>query len=178
MIQPHHDDDREPDSEPPSKPAISIDIEGADSELADALRAGIHFAAARHQIPQVALEIAIVDEAQMCDFHQQWMNDPSPTDVLTFDLRDDASASDVLEGQIIICEPVARQQAQARGHTWQDEALLYALHGFLHLAGYDDHDDADFERMHTEEDAILVALGKQPIFGDAKEHTESDRSDT
>lgn len=176
MSRPHHDGEREPDSEPPSTPPISIEVDGADDDLTDALRTGLTFAAARHDLKHVSIEIAIVDEPQMCEFHDRWMNDPSPTDVLTFDLRDDDDTTDGIEGQIIICEPVAREQAQARGHSWQDEVLLYALHGFLHLAGYDDHDDADFERMHAEEDAMLIALGKQPIFGASKGKSDSDRS--
>lgn len=114
MSRPHHDG--EPDSEPPSTSPISIEVDGADDDLTDALRAGLTFAAARHDLKHVSIEIAIVDEPQMCEFHDRWMNDPSPTDVLTFDLHDD-DTTDAIEGQIIICEPVAREQAQARGHS-------------------------------------------------------------
>lgn len=164
MTQPHHDGERETDAEPPSDASIEIDIDGDDEALAQSIRAALLFAFQRHHIHTAALEIAIVDEPQMCAFHDEWMNDPTPTDVLTFDLGDEDSDAHHLEGQIIICEPVARQQADERGHHWHEEATLYAIHGVLHLVGFDDHDDDDFARMHAEEDAILIAMGKPPIF--------------
>ena len=51
--------------------------------------------------------------------------------------------------------------------------LLYAVHGLLHCAGFDDHETAAFDRMHAEEDRILRAIGVGPIFagGEANEAT-------
>ena len=46
----------------------------------------------------------------------------------------------------------------------RDEVLLYALHGVLHLCGYDDRTDRDFAAMHRREDEILERLGVGAIF--------------
>jgi hypothetical protein len=47
----------------------------------------------------------------------------------------------------------------------RDELLLYAVHGMLHLCGYDDRTDRDFAAMHRREDHILSRLGVGAIFG-------------
>jgi len=44
------------------------------------------------------------------------------------------------------------------------ELLLYALHGMLHLCGFDDRTDRGFRTMHRREDDILTALGFGPVF--------------
>jgi ssRNA-specific RNase YbeY (16S rRNA maturation enzyme) len=44
------------------------------------------------------------------------------------------------------------------------ELLLYALHGMLHLSGFDDRTDRDFALMHRTEDSILESLGFAPVF--------------
>ncbi len=43
--------------------------------------------------------------------------------------------------------------------------LLYAVHGLLHLCGYDDRTPAGFRRMHRKEDDLLARLGVGPVFG-------------
>ena len=53
-----------------------------------------------------------------------------------------------------------------RGHTVSDEVALYAIHGILHLLGYDDHDDADARRMHDRENEILTRIGIGAVYGD------------
>ncbi len=65
------------------------------------------------------------------------------------------------------------RQARQRGHSVERELLLYAVHGLLHCAGFDDHGTAAFDRMHAEEDRILRAIGIGPIFiaGGANERT-------
>ncbi len=47
----------------------------------------------------------------------------------------------------------------------RNEVLLYALHGMLHLSGFDDRTDADFRKMHRMEDRLLARLGIGPVFG-------------
>jgi probable rRNA maturation factor len=91
------------------------------------------------------------------------MNLPGATDVMTFDLRD--SPRDPLEGDIVISRDVAEREAKRRGHDTRLEILLYALHGLLHLRGYDDHRSADYRKMHTREDELLRAAGLGAVFG-------------
>ena len=78
----------------------------------------------------------LVDRQTIGRVHGEFMGDFSPTDVITFPY-----------GEILICPGVAREQAGDHGLGIQDEVLLYALHGLLHLAGYDDRKPGDARVM-------------------------------
>jgi len=110
------------------------------------------------------LSIAIVGTAAMAKLHQQFMDIAGATDVLTFELEHNA-AGQCVAGEIVICAPVAARQARLHHHAVKHELLLYALHGVLHLCGYDDKIDAAYNTMHHLEDHILAKLGIGPIFG-------------
>lgn len=99
----------------------------------------------------------------MARLHKQFMNIPGPTDVLTFELARD-SRGRVVEGEIVLCVPEARRRAREHGIPLAHELLLYAIHGLLHLSGYDDLTEADFRAIHRAEDRILKRLGIGPVF--------------
>jgi probable rRNA maturation factor len=112
------------------------------------------------------LSVAIVGDRRMAALHQQFMNIPGPTDVLTFPLDLDARGRPVC-GEVVVCLPEARRQAKERKVPVERELLLYALHGLLHLCGYDDRTTGDFRAMHRAEDEILTRLGVGPVFAPA-----------
>jgi probable rRNA maturation factor len=122
-------------------------------------------AADAEKLREGELSIAVVDAAAMCGLHQQFTGKSGATDVLTFDLRGDPSDRRV-DGQIVVCADVARQTVggKPRRVDLRRELALYVVHGVLHLAGYDDHQPADFECMHRREDAILESLGLGRVF--------------
>jgi len=99
----------------------------------------------------------------MSQLHAQFLGIPSPTDVLTFELDHDANGN-VTDGEVIVCVPQARRQAKLRGIDLRMELLLYALHGMLHLCGFDDTSERGFGIMHRREDDILTQLGFGPVF--------------
>jgi probable rRNA maturation factor len=104
-----------------------------------------------HVHPDAELAILFVDEAAMEQLHVQWMDEPGPTDVLSFpmdELRpgsEDAPTPAGLLGDIVVCPQVAIAQAESAGHSPLEEMLLLTCHGILHLLGFD-HADADEER--------------------------------
>lgn len=112
------------------------------------------------------LSLALVSDRSMATLHDRFMGIPTPTDVLTFPLEEDAYGC-VLSGEVILCVPEARRQAKRLGTTVEQELLLYALHGMLHLCGYDDRTNASFAAMHRTEDQILTKLGVGPVFAAA-----------
>ena len=109
------------------------------------------------------LSLALVNDVRMAELHQRFMNVPGPTDVLTFELEHDRDGN-VTSGEVVVCVPEARRQAEARHIELRMELLLYALHGMLHLCGFDDRTDRGFRTMHRREDDILTALGFGPVF--------------
>jgi probable rRNA maturation factor len=101
--------------------------------------------------PDADLAIMLVDEAAMEQLHVQWMDEPGPTDVLSFpmdELRpgtdDDITPAGLL-GDIVLCPQVAAAQAAKEGHPLSEELLLLTAHGILHLLGFD-HAEPDEER--------------------------------
>jgi probable rRNA maturation factor len=99
----------------------------------------------------------------MAELHQQFMGHSGPTDVLTFPLDEDARGR-VTSGEVVVCVPEARRRAEQHGVPVRKELLLYALHGMLHLCGFDDRTDSNFAAMHRTEDEILTAIGVGPVF--------------
>jgi probable rRNA maturation factor len=104
-----------------------------------------------HVHPDAELSIVLVDEAAMEQLHVQWMDEPGPTDVLSFpmdELRpgtEDSISPAGLLGDIVVCPQVATAQAEAAGHSPLEEMLLLTTHGMLHLLGFD-HAEPDEER--------------------------------
>ncbi|MDN4640113.1 rRNA maturation RNase YbeY [Agreia sp. PsM10] len=104
-----------------------------------------------HVHPDAELAIVLVDEAAMEQLHVQWMDEPGPTDVLSFpmdELRpgtEDAPTPPGLLGDIVLCPQVAEAQAVGAGHSTLDELQLLTAHGVLHLLGFD-HAEPDEEK--------------------------------
>lgn len=106
---------------------------------------------AMHVHPQTELSILMVDTDVMTDLHVQWMDEPGPTDVLSFpmdELRpgtEDSPTPAGLLGDVVLCPVVAAEQAARAGHSTEEEMLLLTTHGILHLLGYD-HVEPDEEK--------------------------------
>lgn len=101
--------------------------------------------------PLSELSVIFVDTAAMEQLHLQWMDEPGPTDVLSFPMdelrpgKDDEEPPQGLLGDIVLCPEVAGKQGDAAGHSMDDELHLLTVHGVLHLLGYD-HAEPDEER--------------------------------
>ncbi len=109
------------------------------------------------------LSLAVVGNRRMATLHQRFLNIPGPTDVLTFPLNTDPKGRP-LTGEVVLCLPYATTQAKAHNIPLWKELSLYAVHGLLHLSGYNDLTDRDYRLMHQTEDKILTQLGLGQIF--------------
>jgi probable rRNA maturation factor len=113
------------------------------------------------------LSIVLVDEAAMEQLHVQWMDEPGPTDVLSFpmdELRpgtEDALTPAGLLGDVVLCPQVAQTQADAAGHGLLDELLLLTTHGILHLLGFDHAEPEEEREMFGIQRDILVGFSLQ-----------------
>ena len=143
--------------------AVAWQATDCDPPASDWLEARLGHILALLEIGEADLSLAVVDDATMARLHEESCNEPGTTDVLTFDLRDEADEAP-LEGELVLCIDEAARQAARQGHATRLELLLYAVHGMLHLLGEDDHDPAAARRMHQREDELLTAAGVGPVY--------------
>ncbi len=124
---------------------------GVDVDEAEIVALARHVLAQMRVHPQAELSVVLVDETAMEQLHVQWMDEPGPTDVLSFpmdELRPGSDGEDSpagLLGDVVLCPQVAAAQARQAGHSTAEELLLLTTHGILHLLGYD-HAEPDEEK--------------------------------
>ncbi|WP_223690420.1 rRNA maturation RNase YbeY [Leifsonia poae] len=119
-----------------------------------------------HVHPDAELAIVLVDEAAMEQLHVQWMDEPGPTDVLSFPMdelrpgtEDDPAPAGLL-GDVVLCPQVAQAQAETAGHSLMEELLLLTTHGMLHLLGFDHAEPAEEREMFGIQRDILIGFSR------------------
>ena len=114
--------------------------------------------------PDAELAILLVDEGAMEQLHLQWMDEPGPTDVLSFPMDELRPGSEEsltpagLLGDIVLCPQIAIAQAETAGHSSLDEMLLLTTHGVLHLLGFDHAEPDDEKEMFGIQREILAGF--------------------
>lgn len=106
------------------------------------------------------VHLAIVDDAEIHAVNRQFLAHDEPTDVVTFVLELDDQR---LEGEIVVSAETAARLAAEVGWPYEHELTLYAVHGALHLVGYDDLDPESACAMRAQEAAYLRRLGIDPV---------------
>lgn len=96
-------------------------------------------------LPSLAeIEVTIVGDADIARVHGDFLGDPTPTDVITFH-----------HGEILISADTAERQAKEHGQSFENEVALYLVHGLMHLAGWDDHEQEEAREMAKRQESIL-----------------------
>lgn len=119
--------------------------------------------------PLAELSILLVDVGAMEQLHIQWMDEPGPTDVLSFPMdelrparaEDDNEPTPGLLGDIVLCPEVAQKQAATAGHSTAEELAVLTTHGILHLLGYDHAEPEEHEEMFGLQGELLKAWSEQ-----------------
>lgn len=117
-----------------------------------------------HLHPQTDLSVLLVDATVMTDLHVRWMDEPGPTDVLSFPMdelrpgQDGEPAPAGLLGDVVLCPQVAAEQARAAGHSTVEELLLLTVHGILHLLGYDHAEPDEEKEMFALQRTLLLTF--------------------
>ncbi len=102
-------------------------------------------------------EVAVVlcDDEEIAAYHERFMGLSGPTDVLSW-------PSDVALGDVMVSCETALRQAGELGHSWEREVCVLAVHGTLHLLGWDDHGAEEQAAMQARVDEIVdAALGHE-----------------
>ncbi len=110
-------------------------------------------------IPSGDLSIAFLTDAELAALHGTFLDDPSPTDVITFPGSPNREI-DADAGEICISVDTAHAAAREWGHSLSEELNLYLVHGWLHLAGLSDKTPEAAENMRRAERAALDLLKK------------------
>ena len=118
---------------------------------------------AHMRAPRGWISIAVMDDEKLAQIHADFLNDPSKTDVITFE----GDPDDDFAGEICVSAERALEVARNYSNSPDAELCLYIAHGFLHLAGIDDIAPEDAKKMRAAEAeaaALIVRKFKKPIF--------------
>jgi probable rRNA maturation factor len=139
--------------------------------------------------PEGSLDLAIylVSAPEITRLNETFLKHKGPTDVITFDYAETVGRASrlsnsearlpprgdkqdtcptSLHGEIFVCLDEVVSQARRFHATWQSELVRYAVHGVLHLLGYNDQDRRARRRMKAAEDALVRRLARQFVFND------------
>jgi probable rRNA maturation factor len=148
--------------------SIEVNNESGWTVDEEAVRGVARYALDRMRIhPLAELSVIFVDAPAMEQLHIQWMDEPGPTDVLSFPMdelrpgKDGEEPPQGLLGDIVLCPEVAKQQGEKAGHSMDDELHLLTVHGVLHLLGYDHAEEEEKAEMFGLQDGILADWRKQ-----------------
>lgn len=120
---------------------------------------GVRAALSRGGLSRGEVSVAIVDDAEIARVHGRFLNDPTPTDCISFVFD---SGNGAIDGEIVVSAETAAAAACRFGWSASDELLLYVVHAALHLAGYDDQSPAQRRAMRRQERLVLAELGVCP----------------
>ncbi len=109
-------------------------------------------------LENILFNVIIIDNSRIREINRQYRNIDRETDVISFALEDDKTFN--LEeirvlGDIYISIDKARSQALEYGHSFKRELSFLAIHGFLHLLGYDHMEKDEEEIMFKKQEEVL-----------------------
>jgi probable rRNA maturation factor len=149
---------------------VSIDISnesGVEADDASLVRLAT-FALDQLRIhPLAEVSILLVDEDTMSAYHEKYLGEPGPTDVLSFPMDELRPPTDGEEppmgllGDIVLCPAVTERQAPEHDRTASEEAEYLLVHGLLHLLGYDHASPEEHAEMFGLTDKIISAWATQ-----------------
>ncbi|WP_044894759.1 rRNA maturation RNase YbeY [Bacillus alveayuensis] len=113
------------------------------------------------------VSVTFVDNEKIREINRDYRGKDKPTDVISFALEEmgDGEIEIVgaemppMLGDIIISVPKAREQAEEYGHSFMRELGFLAVHGFLHLLGYDHETEEEEKEMFSKQEQILETFG-------------------
>lgn len=151
-------------------PRLQIDIVSRQEVLPcddSGLRRALTHVLTQEGIQDAELSVALVADPEIHRVNREFLNHDCPTDVVSFLLSDPPPgrpqtpwpADWPLEGELVISAETANRDAAQHGWSPAAELILYAVHGLLHLCGYDDLTDDARPVMRARERKLLTELG-------------------
>lgn len=142
--------------------SLHVDIQSASAEPVpdeDDIRSWITAALRDHrQQQETEISVRLVDLAEMTRLNETYRGKAGPTNVLSFPADLPAELQLPLLGDIVICAPVVRREALQQNKSLSAHWAHMAIHGTLHLLGYDHIDDNEAATMEALESTVLQKL--------------------
>ena len=102
------------------------------------------------------LSVTFINDDEMESLHIQWMDEKGSTDVMSFPMDIPEGDEATTLGDIVISPAFAAKQAKAQGHTKEHEIYILAVHGFLHILGYDHAKKSDEKEMFALQEELVA----------------------
>ena len=112
----------------------------------------LNYLAHLEPLPHSEINFIFLTAKAISTLNRRYLNHSGPTDVITFQ-----------HGEIFICPAIAYRQSKKHQLTFARELLLYAIHGWLHLHGFNDKTSSQSRLMHLYQNQLLEKLSCQPL---------------
>ncbi|WP_298830256.1 rRNA maturation RNase YbeY [uncultured Planococcus sp.] len=127
----------------------------------------LEHAAKEEGLGQSEVSVTFVTNEMIRDINREYRGKDQPTDVISFAMEElgegetaiIGSPEPRMLGDIIISLDRTKEQAADYGHSFERELGFLAVHGFLHLLGYDHMTEEEEKKMFSRQEEILVSLG-------------------
>lgn len=150
--------------DPDPSPRVSVSASRAWRLPTAKLSLAVSAALVRHGREDAEVAVRLCDDAEIQALNRAFRNVDEPTDVLSFP---SAGGEHVPLGDVAVAVPFARRQARARGIEPDLEVAYLALHGTLHLLGFEDERETDRAEMLAEMNSVARGAGlpEDPEWG-------------
>jgi probable rRNA maturation factor len=142
----------------------------------------VHAGSSEANSGEAELAVMLTDDAGIRTLNRNWRGIDKPTNVLSFPALPPTGGSGPddaprMLGDIAIAYETTRQEADDEQKPFDHHLSHLAIHGFLHLMGYDHETDDEAEAMESLEQEILAQLGIPDPYADRDPHANRDRWD-
>ncbi len=144
------------------------ETDSVDEAFVDLIQRLVEFAAEKEQVtPQSEVSISFVDNDYIQELNRNYRQKDQSTDVISFAMQElgegevevQSSEMPAILGDIVISVDKAKEQSEEFDHSFERELGFLALHGFLHLLGYDHMEKEDEKTMFSRQEEILHEYG-------------------
>lgn len=168
-----------------ARPALQIEIVTRSARwtsprrAAAVVRRAVSAAAGAASTRRAALAIVLTDDSAIRALNRRWRGLDKPTNVLSFPAPPGGGAArgrdaPVHLGDVVIAQQTVAREARAEGKPFEHHLAHLAVHGFLHLVGYDHETRRDADEMERLEVRILKRLGIADPYADAAARQRQD----
>ena len=146
-----------------ARPSLTVDIVVASKrwtapEAGKVIRRAVAAAAAAASTTYGEIAIVLTDDSSIRELNRQWRGKDQPTNVLSFPSAGSQPHTPVLLGDVVIAYETVAREALAEDKPFMHHLAHLAVHGFLHLVGYDHETEKEAKAMETLEAAVLGKL--------------------